>query len=86
MSKRYAQSASLWTKESATSDGDATHSVASVGFYPGGKFGIGGGNVGISHSSRPADMLLEGRFKGKVAHTVATGIEVQQAIESDALF
>ena len=49
------------------------------------KFGVGVDDVGGAEEWIPVEVFLEGFLEGEVADVVATGVEVQQAVEAYAL-
>ena len=75
--------APLWTKESSAGDGDASHHLFAGDAVD--EFGVGIDDVGGTEEGIPVEMFLEGFLEGEVTDFVAAGIEVEQAVEADAL-
>jgi len=77
------QFTSLRTEETAGGDGDASYHIISR--YTVYQFGIGINYVrgGSTHVSRPSHVVEESAFKGQVANCITSGIEVQQAVETN---
>lgn len=76
-------SSALRAIETSASDGDATNHVIGGNLLQ--ESGVGGCHIGSAFLWRPVHVLTEGLLQFKVAHPVAVGIVVEQAVEAYAL-
>ena len=83
--QRQTEFTTLRTKKSATGHSDATHHIG--GRYAADEFVVGADAIGVTDASGalPAHGGEELLFETEVANAVAAGIEVEQAVEADAL-